>query len=355
MSLLTFRSQAFSRLLLICGVLVGSAALAQDNSLDAVIRAAETERGRLQSAQVTMTARSVITEAMIKQHEMKNPERDKTEIIQWAFKGEKLFREYETAYDTTQQKNVTHKLTSVKTTDIYDGKDGYSILTEKHSSGGKPHIQGNIEHHRVNHLSPLDFGYKVDTHWLAETLQTNTFRYVDTVQDAAFGTLLHFASEEQKGKRFNVWIAPQFGHLAVRVRHDSAFGGGKQALSMEAKRIEKKGEVWFPVEGSMKSFDTTDGNDNLLTEQTLTVTKWEVNAVPDSKFVPNIPVGAYMKDGETNAFWRVGSNGERIYRDISGGSRQSGFLPGWLSSFVIATLLTLTILAYIRWKRQQSA
>jgi len=104
----------------------------------------------------------------------------------------------------------------------------------------------------------------------------------------------------------------------------------------------------------MKSFETENGSDNLLTEQTLTVTKWEVNNVSDSKFVPNLPVGAHMRDGETRVAWRIGSNGEKIYKDTDNQSGQSSFLPSGFSTVIVAILLVLTIIAYIRWKRKQS-
>ena len=338
-----------------CGLLLCMTALAQGDRLDEVIRGAEASRSKLHSAELTMTCHVTETEAFVRQYDLKRTPEDKTDTIHWAFKDEKTFREFEESPADKQGGGATYKLLSRTTTNIFDGKDGYTMLGSTYSSHDKKIVQGNIEHWAANYFSPLDLGYKADTHWLAEELKSGMFRYVDASEDPAFGTLLHFTGEEHSGNQYSVWVAPQFGYLAVRVRDDIAMHGVKRALVCETKQIVHKGEVWFPVQGLTRVLDTKDGSETLISEEMLTVTALKLNEVPDSLFVPDIPVGAAMKDGATNLYWRVGANGERIYVDITGKGNATNYLTGWLFMASITSLLVLTVLAYVRWKRKQWA
>ena len=337
-----------------CALLLCMTALAQGDRLDEVIRGAEASRRNLHSAEVTMTCRLMETEAFVRQFDTNNPPQDKTDTVHWAFKDEKTFRMFEETFGDNQGK-VAHNLLSRTNTNIFDGKDGYSMLDSNYTNTDKKIVQGDIEHRSRNYFSPLDLGYKADTHWLAEKLKSERFHFVDASEDPAFGTLLHFVSEEQSNKVYSLWIAPQFGYLAVRVRQDMTPGNVHQALVYETKQIVHKGEVWFPMQGTMQFVDTKEGIETLLTEQTLSVTDLKLNEVPDSRFVPDIPVGAGMKDGATNLYWHVGANGERIYVDITGKGNATNYWTGWLFMASITSLLVLTVLAYVRWKRKQWA
>ena len=337
-----------------CALLLCMTALAQGDRLDEVIRGAEASRSKLHSAEATMTWHVIETAAFIRQYNFNRPPEDKTDTLHWAFKDNKTFRELEES-PADKQGGAAYKLLSRTTTNIFDGKDGYTMLGSKYSSHDKRIVQGNIEHWASNYFSPLDLGYKADTHWLAEELKSGMFRYVDASEDPAFGTLLHFTGEEHSGNQYSVWVAPQFGYLAVRVRDDIAMHGVKRALVCETKQIIHKGDVWFPMQGLTRVLDTKDGSETLISEEMLTVTALKLNEVPDSLFVPDIPVGAAMKDGATNLYWRVGANGERIYVDITGKGNATNYLTGWLFMASITSLLVLTVLAYVRWKRKQWA
>lgn len=356
MSILICQNPGRTWVIVSCALLLCMTALAQGDRLDEAVRGAEASRSKLHSAEVIMTCHAVQTEAFNQQYGLTGPPEDKTDTIHWAFKGEKTYREFEESPED-KQSNTANKLISQTTTNIFDGKDGYTMLGSKYTGRSKKIVQGNIEHWASTDFSPLDIGYRADTHWLAETLRSGKFHYVDASEDPAFGTLLHFLGEEHSGEQYSIWVAPQFGYLAVRVRDDIAMRGLKRAQVFETKQIVHKGDVWFPMQGSMRYLDTKDGGEMLVAEQTLTVTDLKLNEVPDSRFVPDIPVGAAMKDGETNLYWIVEANGGRRYVDISGAGKgkATNYSTGWLFMASVTSMLVLTVLAYVRWKRKQWA
>ena len=89
----------------------------------------------------------------------------------------------------------------------------------------------------------------------------------------------------------------------------------------------------------------------LLVSNKLDVTKFVLNSVSGEAFKPDLHHGAYVKDGETNQYWKIGPNGERLYIDIGANKETSNIFLNWLFVLSITVLLMLGMGALLRWRR----
>jgi hypothetical protein len=267
----------------------------------------------------------------------------------WAFKGEKKFQHYTAKLDATKQK-PPQKIKYVRTTQIFDGKKQYELITSGQTGIEGNRVQGDISPIDRVDIFPLRFGPQVEDTWLVNTLSNPRFKLVGTTSDARSGTLYQFAGDWDAGIRTRFWLASKYGFLATRIEEEIDNKGQKRFLTHEMESATQRGSIWFPSAGTMQFFEVKDGKKILLMEKRFTMTRLELNNVPDSLFDPKLRPGYYMKDAATNEFWKIGTNGEKVFIDISNPNHNDKMPIGWLFMASLTSLLFLSMGAL--WRRR---
>lgn len=182
---------------------------------------------------------------------------------------------------------------------------------------------------------------------IGEVIKQHIFEYADTAQDSEYGQLVHF-KRSQDGYQYGFWLSVKHDYMLVRAT--AIYPLAREDYQVKAvKQIEG---VWVPMEVVNSNFETRDGIETLADTRTHLIKKMKFNAVNNAQFVSGLKAGDSVKDAATNQLWQIGQNGERMYEDITGKEPVS-MIPGWLYMASVATLLVLTVLAYVRWKRKQ--
>lgn len=291
------------------------------------------------------------------------PPKETTRHVRWGFKGEKRFRQYIDASDPISP-NALHNTISRTCTRIFDGKRAYLIYSTQYTGQVSPYVQADVDSVRANEVTPLFFGYQYINTWLVDVLRKGHYRIDGTVNDARFGLLYRISETKTPGtfsrligsapglQATRFWLAPKYGFLAVRSENEVDSSQGHQLLVFQLKSLVKQDSIWFPTQGVMDAYSVEDGKNILLTETEVTVTKFKINNVSDDLFDPHLGPGSFVKDGETNQYWKVGPHGERQYIDL-GNKSVLGVQPfGWLFIASITSLLLLGIGALLRWRNR---
>ena len=183
-------------------------------------------------------------------------------------------------------------------------------------------------------------------------IQQGKFRFVGQEEDATHGTVYKFSNQGDDPKSWHTFsLSPKNGYLSVKTESHFEGRGRTEKVAFTVQKFQKIGDSFFPEVCEQRS-ETTEGGGTTGRAAIETISDLSTD-VPESLFFVKPKPGDAVKESETNLYWRIGKNGEKIYVDISGGSRTSA-IPKWLYTPSIATLLVLTVLAYIRWKRKQS-
>lgn len=334
-------------------ILLPSAAWSQSNtaSVEEIIKAVEQYPQQLQSARMEGIEINRTTADFSRVNQSQGqPETTKQHII-WAFKGEKRYKQYTESFDPKEQKTL-HKLVALERTEIFDGQDQYTLLGSELTGLKDKRVQGNIEHANRTDILPLRFGHQVGGKWLVDVLRSGDYEFKGTMNDPQFALLYQFSASTGTNEQTRFWLAPKYGFIAVRTELESKVGSRHPLLVHQLKRAEQRHSIWFPTAGTMEFFEIEGGKKTLLSERQFSVSRFELNNVPDNLFKPNLRPGYAMKDGATNQVWRIGPNGEKIFIDMSNTGQSRSMPIGWLFMASLTTLLVLGMGALL-WRRRR--
>ena len=352
----------FSFLVAIFTVAIAVTAHAQTAPLDLqkIIQEVSAQRALMQSASADFTLQSDRTPDFARVYKTKSGRVSElnSQEFSWAFKGDKFYTysRVDTDFSKPQEVGMYQYTTTVIQ---YDGKKQYNTLltmNDEKKKQGQVNIAYNRQH--TNEWSPLFFGYQIPRPtylWLDDALKSGDYKIVGTSQDAKFGTLLEFsgslpvAMQGQEEIRF--WLAPNFGYLMVRQRETTRALGREQNDTQELLKVEKRGKVWFPIQGTASFYEVEDGKPILLTQKTLTVTNFSLNDVQDSLFVPKMLRGAILSNRDSGETWDIASDGTLIPWPDSGNSNK--MLLGWIFVGSLATLLFAGVMVWRKRRKRR--
>lgn len=330
-------------------------AKAQNSAVDAnqIVQTVQKQCDQLQSAHAYYTETVNSTRDFNRIYNIKNdpnsiPE-SPTQSIEWASKGEKRYR---ALYETPTATNP--KLKSVLSEDqvgVFDGKLQYdSQVIRNTGNGGMVNV--NYRKQRTNFVSPLSFGYEVDTQALSAVMRDPSTKLEGTSSDPKLGTLLKFSTSIQtprEKKPMLFWLAPRLGYLAVRVE-DATPGEDTDLSVAQLDQAKQVGSLWFPVRGKTSFYRIENGKPVLLVERAISVHNVTLNDAPDSLFQPlylQWP-GAVVRDDDANITWEIGAHGEK---SVINQGDNTGMWLGWIFVGSLTTLLA-TIMG-IAWRRKR--
>jgi hypothetical protein len=338
-----------------------------DISMSQIIQSLQQQQKLLQSVSGESTDANRRTEDFVRVYtslgasKMEKPT-TVTHLRTWAYKGEKKYSQYEEMFDPKDQ-TALHKITSRTTTELFDGNQHYYMLSSTYTGVSQPRVEADGDHQNDNTFDPLCFGYQIENKWVVDALKKEDYHLDGIEKDARYGTiyrllkarkpgpLSHFIGGNQETQYNRIWLAPQWGFLAVRseIENDSPKLHG--LVVYQTNKAEKRGNIWFPTSGTMDFYAIEGGRKVLLIENKLDVTKFVLNHVSDSVFNPHLGPGAYVKNGETNEYWQIGANGQRKYIDIGANKETANIFLNWLFVLSIILLLMLGMGALLRWRR----
>ena len=272
-----------------------------------------------------------------------------TQSIEWAFKGAKRYR---ALYEKPAETNPELKsILSEDQVGVFDGQLQYDCQVIR-NPGNAGTVNVNYRKQRTNFVSPLSFGYEVDTQMLGDVMRDPSTKFEGTSSDPKFGPLLKFSTSihtPREDKPMLFWLAPRFGYLSVRYEDAAPSEGYDQGISqlIEAKQI---GSLWFPIRGKDSFYRIENGQRVLLVERGITVSKVTLNTTPDSLFQPlylNWP-GAVVRDDDVNITWEIGAQGQKVV--INQGDNTAMWI-GWIFVGSLTTLLAIG--TSIVWRRKR--
>ena len=270
---------------------------------------------------------------------------------EWAFQGGKVINE--SKYIEGDPSPAGHNMATVN---LFDGSTSYHIQSENGTPTSRS-TYASREHQPEAQVawSPLQFGYRLDNHWLSDALSSDNPTLERAGMDPTFGPLylvhLNIGKREER-----IWFAPKYGNIAVKVVEDSPHGRAIYA----GVQYERIGSLWLPLRGDFQLLTKQpDGRTIVQMKKNFIFSGIQINTVSDAAFEFHWPTGAALYDNDTRT---------RYYRDASGNwvkrmdvaeaishipSRVSAadFAP-WVFLVSLAALFTL---GYLRWRRRASA
>jgi len=355
--------------LTLISLLVGTPAVQAQSAIvvPEILKAVDQYPRRLQSARAEGVAVVTMTKALFQFTRDKGTPQTTRQPVVWAFKGDKRYRRTVERFDPKKSK-ATYRLITRTRTELFDGRHQYILVASQYTGQKNEIVQGTLFAHPMTSVPILSIGYKVFGQWVCDILRDTECRLDGTEHHPDFGTLYRFSVEKKSGllsrisnhgdtaEQVRFWLAPKYGFLAVRSESEvkSAARAVHQRLVLRMVRAERRGSIWFPVEGLREWYSIAGSKEALLSQDRLIVNRFELNNVPDSLFRPNLKTGYYIRDNATSKQWKIGPNGERIY--IQGRRQPISVLPGgWLFVASMTSLLALAMGAFLRWRRRRYA
>lgn len=343
-------------------VLLGCPSRAQDEKaqLESIIEATAKHPQQLRSARVEGVEKVSRTPDFDRFHQVKPGGTFQSPIraFTWAFKDKKRFSTYVNP-GLPKGPNDRYKLDSTTHIETYNGKRQHHIIKSKYLGHKEEHHQGSTQLKAASRYSLLAFGHQLNDLWIADVLRDGAYKSVGTSTDPKWGKLLAFS--EQKQMPFSqtvwtrLWFAPGSHFLVVRwEREIKAIDQGKAFHSVtrcDLEKVEKRGGVLFPVQGAMKVYGDVDGQQKLLLSRTLIANSFELNNVSDALFEADLRPGTGITDSDTQEYFHIGPNGERILVDLNGQPGASKKPMAWLFMVGLTTLMVLT--TGVLWKKQR--
>ncbi len=183
---------------------------------------------------------------------------------------------------------------------------------------------------------------------LDQVFTQRDYQIVGRENSSQFGQLLHLKGMTEQNEANEIWLAPERGYLIVR--EEKRQEGLSEVVVDQVELIQS---FWLPKRYTYSYYRTSFGQKTLMNRST--VTRWyqSTNDVPESLFKVELVAGDHATDLITNQSWVVGFSGEKLYRNASTAKDASIMSFGWLYMVSVSTLLTVTVLSFVRWKRQQ--
>jgi len=188
---------------------------------------------------------------------------------------------------------------------------------------------------------------------ISELMAGSLFAYAGQQTSPVYGKLAQYHHSYKQGN-FTTQVTLSFALERNYALVSAETNDTKNRTLYQVLKLEKSGEHYFPqsfskVWNALNNEETTP-----IEKDEYTVSRFEFGKVDRHLFEASLKSGDNVLDMSSNLHWTEGKNGERIYRQ--GFADQQGMVSwGWLYTASVTTLLILTILGYIRWKRQQSA
>ena len=235
----------------------------------------------------------------------------------------------------------------------YDNKKQHSISFS--SAGSQITDEQNLSETGVS-VSSKDLAFKVPitSRWPSKLLRQG-FHIVKTSKDKDFGTLIECSGSLKEWSRYadtprlNFWIAPDFGGRVIR----TTFLYKSNRSDYIVKKMARKSGIWFPVSEEILRYRMDDNKETLTSKNEISIHEFSPNRVQEQDINFAYKSGDRVQDVASSSFFRVGANGERIYKELQNKETRPSSLGAGLVTGTLISLLVLTVGAYIRWKRKQ--
>ena len=235
----------------------------------------------------------------------------------------------------------------------YDNKYQHSISFG--SAGSQITDEQNLSETGVS-VSSKDLAFKVPitSRWPSELLRQG-FHIVKTSKDKDFGTLIECSGSLKEWSRYavtprlNFWIAPDFGGRVIR----TTFLYKSNRSEYVVKKMARKSGIWFPISEEILRYRMDDNKETLISKNEISIHEFSPNRVQEQDINFAYKPGDRVQDVASSSFFRVGANGEKIYKDVQDKDTRPSYLSEGLVTGSLISLLVLTVGAYIWWKRKQ--
>lgn len=186
---------------------------------------------------------------------------------------------------------------------------------------------------------------------IAELMTGSLFAYAGQQTSPVYGKLAQYHHSYTQGNfttQVTLSFALERNYTLVRAETNET----KNHVIYQVLKLEKSGEHYVPMSFSKVWNALNNGETIPIEKDEYTVSRFEFGSVDSHLFEASLQSGDNVLDMSSNLRWTEGKNGERRYRQGSA-PQQSTALGSWLFRASVATLLIITIAAYIRWKRSQ--
>jgi len=231
---------------------------------------------------------------------------------------------------------------------ISDNGKNYRVYS--HSQGTETKSQINASNGGFTTFSPLNFGLMIGDTWVSDVVNRNNYTLSKTDNDAKFGEV-YILTGEYDNQVYSLSIAPKYGYLCVRAVYGDT--RSEERFTYETTEAKQFGKFWLPMSGHMRFGEGKIDEGAAIVEHTVLVSKYKFDPVDDAVFKPNFRSGSLLREGKES--YRLGEDGNRIPLNLKQPEKPHVDPFGWLFMASVTTLLVLTVLAYVRWKRNQWA
>lgn len=294
--------QGFAALLLLCAVSGNAQTGTAPPDVDAIAKEFAQNAAILARLRGTTQTRTVDAQGVETQNQK----------VQWATDGDKCYR------------SKTKSGVPGADIEVYDGKMNHSSIPRgdaKTPVDKAPRLYITNQQ-KMLMIYEFHYGFMLHGKLFSDLVQQAEFRFVGQEEDATHGTVYKFSNQGADTKRYETFsLSPRNGYLSVKTESHSESRGEVQDYTWAVRKFQKIGDSFFPEVCEQRSETTEDGR---MTVRVATETISDLSAdVPASLFVVNPKPGDAVKESETNKYWRIGKNGEKIYVDISNKNRTS--------------------------------
>lgn len=272
----------------------------------------------------------------------------------YALSGEKSLLWSKTEQNTTQEMLPTRtkeeilnrrKSLQMDSPKVYDGKNSYLITGA--GAKNKTILLNEGKKDGLLEISLPGYSSKLDRKLTHDDL--NSFKMVGVEQHPNFGKLVHLSKTEGMSEH-QIWIATEKDYLIVKETLKD-----KYYREFEVKETKRFDERWVPTLYCTDNYMFANKG-NLASSITGYVDLVRFNAVSDKIFNVAINTGDRVQEINSGVMWAIGAKGQKSIEKEPKPKNQSHFqLQGWLYTTIIATLLALTVFAYVLWKQKQRA
>ncbi|MGE5608879.1 MAG: hypothetical protein ACM359_06480 [Bacillota bacterium] len=166
--------------------------------------------------------------------------------------------------------------------------------------------------------APLD-GYVVLTPWPQNGRTVETVQSMDNVSlrpetEVINGAACHVIDASSGRQRFRLWIDPEHGYHIAKAEYEESGARKLLSSSFGDVRFEKHGDLWVPVQGTVRMRWTKDNK--LVSEGTIQIKRTSIDLHPDfaavGAFVADLPNGTNINVYEAPGIKHVWQNGQIV-------------------------------------------
>jgi hypothetical protein len=128
------------------------------------------------------------------------------------------------------------------------------------------------------------------------------------------GSACHVVDASNGRQRFTLWIDPEHGYHVAKAEYEESGSRKRLSSSFGDVRFEKHGDVWVPMEGTVRQRWLKD--DKLVSEGTMQIKRTSIDLHPDfaavGAFVADLPNGTNIHVYEAPGVRHVWQNGQIV-------------------------------------------